>query len=93
MSITLKQAKDNGLISKHAYLATLRAVGYAFDKLNDYGPCGDRWSFEQLRKTVPSREEIEELTIKDIFETVPEEWLLQARGFGVKTLVDLKGLL
>ena len=80
---TLEQLKEEKLISIRLYRALIRGIAYYSD-LSSYG----WYASNPLRK-----EEITQLTIKDILELFDESTISKWRGIGEKSLNELKGLI
>lgn len=78
---TIRELKDDGLISTHLYRILLRGVGFDNKyKLVVKHVCADGGNANDL-------------TVKDIFELWTEKEILKWRGMGQSTFSELKGLI
>ena len=82
---TIKELRNEGLLSTRTYNALVRGINLS------YLFTGKVRCFERQI----TREEIENLTVKDVFDLFTEEEMLNYkwRGFGQSCLNELKGLM
>ena len=78
---TIKELRDEGLMSGRTYRALFRGIDWEFMRSNPYMPYQER------------HELIHNVTVEYIFEHWTEAELLKFRNFGAKALEELKGLL
>lgn len=82
--MSIKELRDNGVMSRHLYNALFRGI----DSDDKYVV----WRhYPGWRERIPVKPG--ELTVADILELWTDEELLRWRNFGPKALSELKGLL